>query len=99
MEIGGFAKCALKKIRFWAINIGNDKKRKTAKLYIIDFYSLLASFVGQNLSLDGQVTSGVEGLCSLIVKCSLGMLLDYVLDWALRLSVLVLRFINIWVNR
>lgn len=91
--------CPEKKNRFWTIDIGNDKKRKTATLYIIDSHSLLASFVGQNLSLDGQVTSGVERLCSLIVKCSLGMLLVYVLDWAPRLSVWVLRFINIWVNR
>lgn len=41
--------------------IGNHKKEKTAILYIIDFKSLLASVVGQHLSFDSQVTSGLGG--------------------------------------
>ena len=57
VEFGGFARYALKKICFWAINIGNDKTENTATLFITHFYGLLASVARQNLSLDGQFTS------------------------------------------
>ena len=36
VEPGGFARYALKKIYFRAINIGNDKKKNIAKLYVTD---------------------------------------------------------------
>ncbi len=37
VEVGSFARYALKKTCFWGINIGKDKKEKAAMLYIIDF--------------------------------------------------------------
>ena len=52
------------KICFWAVNIGNDEKENPAILYMIDFLSLLASLVGQTLSLDTQVSSGLGGRIS-----------------------------------
>ena len=55
----GLRKICPNEICFWAINIGNDKKKNISTLYITDFKRLLVSLVGQNLSLDAQVTSGL----------------------------------------
>ncbi len=59
--------------------IRHDKKENIATLYITDFQRLLASLVGQNLSLDAQVTSGLGEwesgsvfsiICELVDPCT-----------------------------
>ena len=54
--------CPEQKYAFMSwIVIGNDKSAKINTFYINDFESLLAKFLRQELSVDGQVKSALGG--------------------------------------